>query len=267
MPPRVASRMNRVAGRGVEQRGDQPVQRRAVALDLRRERHVAARVEDRRAVLAEAAVDQHRVARPAAPGPELDALADHADAGGVEEELVAGALVHDLGVAGDDLHAGLRRRRGHRAGDGAQRLHLQPLLDDGAAGEVERRRAPHGEVVDRAADRQLADVAAREEQGVDDEGVRGEGQPVSQPRQVRQREPRLVVQRVQRRVVEGRDEDVVDQVPHRRAAAPVRQRHFRHVDGAAPARGGTTRGLRRLAHAASPFVARSCWRRMAPNWW
>ena len=38
--------------------------------------------------------------------PEMHARADHADAGGGDEQLVARPLGHDLGVAGDDFDAG-----------------------------------------------------------------------------------------------------------------------------------------------------------------
>ena len=43
-------------------------------------------------------------------------------------------------------------------------------------------------------------------------------------------EARLILQRRQRGVVEGRDEDVVDQILHRLAAAAMGERHRRHVD-------------------------------------
>ena len=39
-------------------------------------------------------------------GAILQCVLDDADAGGVDEQAVAFAFVHDLGVAGDDLHAG-----------------------------------------------------------------------------------------------------------------------------------------------------------------
>ena len=44
-----------------------------------------------------------------AADPELAPRRDDADAGGVDEQLVGRAAVDDLGVAGDDLHAGLAR--------------------------------------------------------------------------------------------------------------------------------------------------------------
>ena len=76
--------------------------------------------------------------RMASPGRTLwgamfNAVFDDPDAGGVDEQAVAFALVHDLGVAGDDLHAGLSRGLLHRGDDSPQRLHRQAFLDDEAA--------------------------------------------------------------------------------------------------------------------------------------
>ena len=51
----------------------------------------------------------------------------------------------------------------------------EALLDDEGAGEVEGLRAHAGEVVDRAADGELADVAAGEAVGRDNEAVGGHG--------------------------------------------------------------------------------------------
>jgi len=58
----------------------------------------------------------------------------------------------------------------------AQQGHLEALLEDKSAGDVERLGAPHGEVVDGAVDGQLADVAPGEEQRRHHVGVGGHGQ-------------------------------------------------------------------------------------------
>ena len=161
---------------------------------------------------------------------EIDAFADDADPGRGEEQLVAGALLDDLGVAGDDLDARLGRRLRHRAGDLPQEVDRHAFLDDRRAGEIERPRAADREIVDRAADGELADVAAGEDQRIDDEGIGGEGEPVAVSREIAKIEARLILERRQRRIVEGPDEDVVDQVLHRLAAAAMGERHGRHVD-------------------------------------
>ena len=169
--------------------------------------------------------------------------------------MVAGALVDDLGVAGDDLDPGIARRARHRLRDPAQQIDRHPLLDDDGAGQIERHSTADGEVVDRAADRELADVAAGKEQRVDDIGVGGEGEPVAARGQSGEIEAGLVLQRRQGRVVEGAHKDVVDQILHRLAAAAMGERHLRHIEPAEPAGAGSGDG----AHAASS-------RRMPPYW-
>ena len=116
----------------------------------------------------------------------------------------------------------------------AQQVDRHALLDDRGAGEIERDCAADREVVDRAADRELADVAAGKEQRIDDEGIGGEGKPVAAPREIGEIEPRLILERSEQRIVEGRDEHVVDQVLHRLAAAAMGERHRRRTE---PGRG------------------------------
>ena len=156
--------------------------------------------------------------------------------------------LHDLGVAGDDLDA--RRARGfrHRAGDPAQQVNRHAFLDDRRAGKIQRPRAADREIVDGAADRELADIAAGEEQGIDDEGIGGEGEPVAQGGEIGEIEARLIFERRQRRVVEGAHEHVVDQILHRLAAAAMGERDGRHMNLAqlAAARGASRRSFRRL---------------------
>ena len=179
------------------------MQRRAVALDRRLERQVAARA---------------RIAAPWSPSTPLTSTTSPGRARSapssrprritpmpavVRNSLSQAPLVDDLGVAGDDRDAGLARRRRHRAARRGAAARPAALLDDRGAGEVERHGAADGEVVDRAADRELADVAAGKEQRVDDVGVGREGEPVAARGQSGEVETRLVVQRRQQRVVEG----------------------------------------------------------------
>jgi hypothetical protein len=70
----------------------------------------------------------------------------------------------------------------HGTGDPAQELDSHALLDDHGAGEKQRDRPADGEIVDRAAHRQLADVAARKDQRVDHEAVGREGKTLNLPR-------------------------------------------------------------------------------------
>ena len=64
----------------------------------------------------------------------------------------------------------------HRGDDPLQIGQGQPLFDDEPGAEPQRPGAAHAQVVDRAADGQLADVAAGEEEGADHVAVGGEGQ-------------------------------------------------------------------------------------------
>ena len=92
----------------------------------------------------------------------------------------------------------------------------QPLLEDEGEGQRERLRPADGEVVHRAVDGQLADVAARKEDRRDHVGVGGEGETRRLDRQ-----DRLIVERLQERVPERRDEEALDQL---RASASRRCR-------------------------------------------
>ena len=102
------------------------------------------------------------------------AVRHDADARGVDEQPVRGPAAHDLGVAGDDPRARLRRRGRRRRRDESQLLERQPLLDDVGEADRDRGRAHHREVVERAVDGELADVPAREPDRRDDVRVRGE---------------------------------------------------------------------------------------------
>ncbi len=164
--------------------------------------------------------------------PKSTSVADDADPGRGQEELVASAFGDDLGVAGDDGDARFARRRRHRRGDLAQKVDRHPFLDDRGAGEIERNRAANREIVDRAAHREPADIAAGEDERIDDEGICGEGNSVAAPREIGEIEPRLIVQRGEQRIVERPDEHVVDQILHRLAAAAMGERHGRHMDPA-----------------------------------
>ena len=103
------------------------------------------------------------------------------DPGGVDVAAVGLAPLHDLRVPGDD--ADPRRSSGvaHGRGDPDQVGDGEALLEDEARRQVQRRRAGHGQVVDRAVDGQVTDVAAGEEQRRHDVGVGGEREPGARP--------------------------------------------------------------------------------------
>ena len=118
----------------------------------------------------------------------------------VMNSLSQAPLVDDLGVAGDDLDAGLLGRRSPSSRRFCRnRSMVDAFLDDHGAGKIERRRTADREIVDRAADRELADIAAGKDQRIDDKGVGGEGQPIALRAPARQIETRLVLQQRQQR--------------------------------------------------------------------
>ena len=107
------------------------------------------------------------------------------------------------------------------------------MLNDDGARQVERYRATDSEVVNSAADCELADVAAGEIEWLDDVGVSSEGKSIPQCRQARYTKSCLIFERRLTFAIKHLDEDVVDQVMHRLAAAAVRQRDVWHLHLAA----------------------------------
>ena len=95
------------SGSSREQFSNEFVQRCTITLNLGRKRHVATRVEDRRAMIAKHAIDDNRIARLAAVGAKVHTFPDNPDPGRVKEKLVAGAFVHDLRVTRDDGDPGI----------------------------------------------------------------------------------------------------------------------------------------------------------------
>ena len=87
-----------------------------------------------------------------------------------------------------------------------------------------------GEIVDRAADREPADVAAGKEQRVDHEAVGGDRQPVAVTHQLGEAGAGLILEGAEHRVVERAGEDVGDQIAHRLAATAMGERDRRHGD-------------------------------------
>ena len=92
------------------------------------------------------------VARAGALAAYGDAFGNHADARRIDENLVGGAFGDDLGVTGDQLHAGLVQRLAHalqntlKIGDG------KAFLQDKAHAQVAGHCPAHGHVVDSAVD-------------------------------------------------------------------------------------------------------------------
>ena len=165
---------------------------------------------------AEVAVDEDGVAGLDALGRDFQGVLQDADAGGVDEQAVAFAFINDLGVAGDDLHAGLLRGLLHGGDDLPEGLHGQAFFDDEGGTEIERARAGHRQVVDGAVDGQGTEVAAGEEEGPHDVGIGGEGEALAGDV-----EHAGVVLGFEERVAEGGEEELADELVHELAAAAV----------------------------------------------
>ena len=73
---------------------------------------------------------------PARAGSDDQPVFDHPNARRVDEDAVALAAIHDLGVAGDQLHAGDLRRLLQALHHGPQGLHRQAFFQDEAAAQV-----------------------------------------------------------------------------------------------------------------------------------
>ena len=75
-----------------------------------------------------------------------------ADAGRIYINLVAPTALHDLGISGDDLHAGLLRRLAYRLNDACQLRRGESLFYYKCTAEIFRFAAAHCDIVHRAAD-------------------------------------------------------------------------------------------------------------------
>ncbi|OPZ65640.1 MAG: hypothetical protein BWY83_02999 [bacterium ADurb.Bin478] len=98
-----------------------------------------------------------------------------ADACGVDEQSVSLAVIHHFGVAGHDAHARFFSRSRHGLQNTFQFIERQPLFQYKTDAEIERPGAAHAQIIDRAVDREISNVAAREKNGLHHIAVRGKG--------------------------------------------------------------------------------------------
>ncbi len=168
-------------------------------------------------MVADLAGEEDRVPRADTRRGELHAGRDDPNPRRVDEDLIAAAATDDLRVAGDDRDAHPRGRGARGLHHAAEILHREPLLEDERERERDRVRAAHGEVVDGPVHRELADVAAGEEDGGDDVRVGRE----RDTRAASHREDRGVVEPLEGRVPERGDEELLDEAGREQAAAAV----------------------------------------------
>ena len=109
------------------------------------------------------------------PAPGRSApLRDDADAGGVDESPSAPPLPTTL-VSPVTIPTPASAAVAHRRDDRSEDFEFQTLFEDEAGGQPDGLGPAAGKVVDGSVDGEVADVAAREEQRVDDVGVGGQG--------------------------------------------------------------------------------------------
>ena len=95
--------------------------------------------------------------------------------GGVDVAAVAVAALDDLGVAGNDLHAGGGRGIGHGVDDGGELGQRESFFEDEAGAQKLWIGAGDGEIVDGAVHGELADRTAGKKQRLHDEGIGAHG--------------------------------------------------------------------------------------------
>ena len=201
-------------------------------------------------MVAHGAGDNDGIANLHAVGTNDNALALHANAGGVDVAAIAVAALHHFGVSSNDMHARIARGLGHGAHNGGQLLHGQAFLKDEAGGKHFRLRAGDGEIVDRAVHGQFANGAAGKEHGLHHEGVGAESQAAAG--QVQQRG---IAQIFQRRIAKGGQKQVLHQLVAEFAATAVA-----HHDGGITLQGQRAGPVRkvRLLRSHLPFRRAQC---------
>ncbi len=167
------------------------------------------------------AADQQHIARRNLAHAPVYACGNRTDTGGVNKHFIRRPTGDDFGIAGHDGNTRRRGCRGHAGDDAFQRCHLQPLLQNKAAGEPARNCAADGHVISRTADSQLANIAAGEKQRVDNVAVRGKGQPIALGGQFLKGNAGLIFLLIQKRVGEGAHKKLTDQLLHGLSTAPV----------------------------------------------
>ena len=197
------------------------VQRRGVRCDVRVDGQIAAGQHHRHAVFADGSGQHDLVAGLDELTCQPSALRDHAHTGGGDVDAVGGALAHDLGVTGDDLHTGAGRRFAHVGDDLAEFGDREALLDDERRRQPLRPRARHGQVVDRAVHRDVPDRTAGKTPRRNDIRVGGERQPLTRGGL----QHRGVAELLELVVAERLEEHRVDECRRGLPARTVRERH------------------------------------------
>ena len=128
-------------------------------------------------MIAHASRDNDFVTWPDIPRRKINLIRYPADPRGIDEDLVCAPSLNHFRVTRDDLNPCLLGCPSHGADDSLQINVREPFFEDIAGRQIERLRAGHAEVVDRAANGQFSYVTAAKKDGLDHIGIRGEGEP------------------------------------------------------------------------------------------
>ena len=122
-------------------------------------------------MIAKRATDQQHITRAESLCTPVNVGGDRPHTGGVDEQLIRGATLHDFGIASHNGDTCFARGCCHAVNNGFQCLHRQTLFEDKTAGEVAWNSSADRDIVSRTADGQLANIAAGEEQWIDNVAV------------------------------------------------------------------------------------------------
>ena len=152
----------------------QMVKRRTVAGKRPFEFESAAGGHDSHAVIRDRAVDDNCVAVAGVLAGDMHVLRDKSDTRRGQKQFVGLAGFNNLGVAGHDRYAGMAGRRRDGRGYLLQGGDIKTIFYNGGHRDTQRAGALHGEVIDRPAQSECADIPAGKEQRIDDERIRRE---------------------------------------------------------------------------------------------
>src|SRR5262249_2161142 len=104
-------------------------------------------------------------------GMNVYSVRNNPDAGRVDEDFVRLRAIDDLRIASHKRNAGLRRRVAHRRDDALEIVHGNTLFQDKTSRKINRARPAHGQIIHRAMDGELANIASWKENRTDDKRI------------------------------------------------------------------------------------------------